>query len=188
VDVRVVAATKVDLKEAIAEGRFREDLFYRLSVIPVRIPPLRDRREDVSPLVMHFLQRYTEREGHKQLRLSLNCLQALEAYRWPGNVRELENVIERLVATCVGPECGLKSLPADLVNGSLRADAPAEDEFPAEGMDLMAELDRFERRIIRWAMSRTRGNKSHAARLLSLSRSTLSDHMRRLELDPSEMV
>jgi len=186
VDVRVVAATKVDLRKKIGEGEFREDLYYRLSVIPIHIPPLRHRKEDISPLVSHFLDRFCEREKCDAMRLSPECIKALEAYTWPGNVRELENVVERLVATCPGPTCGLDALPPELVNGRLDEDVPLPSTFPKDGIDLLGELDRVESRIIRWALARTGGNKSKTARLLQLSRSTLADHMRRLQLEAGD--
>ena len=182
VDVRVVAATKIDLRQAAAEGAFRADLFYRLSVIPITLPPLRERTEDIPLLVNHFLVRFAERDGRDPLKLSPDCLQVLEGYGWPGNVRELENVVERLAAVCPGPRCGLEVLPPEVVSGGAeRLVAPIE--IPPDGLDLTGELDRFESRILRWAIERTGGNKSKMARMLQISRSTLADHMRRLGLD-----
>ncbi len=182
VDVRVVAATKIDLRQAAAEGAFRDDLFYRLSVIPITLPPLRERTEDIPLLVNHFLVRFAERDGRDPLKLSPDCLQVLEGYGWPGNVRELENVVERLAAVCPGPRCGLEVLPPEVVSGGAeRLVAPIE--IPPDGLDLTGELDRFESRILRWAIERTGGNKSKMARMLQISRSTLADHMRRLGLD-----
>ena len=179
VDVRVVAATKVDLRQAAAEGAFRDDLYYRLSVIPIVLPPLRERGDDIPLLVNHFLSRFAERDGRDALRLSTDCLHALEGYPWPGNVRELENVVERLAAVCAGPSCGLEVLPPEIVGaGADRMVAPVE--IPDEGLDLVGELDRLESRIICWAVERTGGNKSKMARLLRISRSTLADHMNRL--------
>ena len=181
VDVRVVAATKVDLRQAASEGTFRDDLYYRLSVIPIVLPPLRERGDDIPLLVNHFLARFAERDGREPLKLSPDCLHALEGYPWPGNVRELENVVERLAAVCAGPRCGLEVLPPEIVgSGAERVVAPTE--IPDDGLDLAEELDRFESRIIRWAVERTGGNKSRMARLLRISRSTLADHMARLDL------
>ncbi len=181
VDVRIVAATKVDLRQAVSVGGFRGDLFYRLSVIPIVLPPLRDRGEDIPLLVNHFLGQFAERDGREPLKLAPDCLHALEGYAWPGNVRELENVVERLAAVCSGPRCGVEVLPTEIVGaGAESLIAPLD--LHADGLDLVEELDRFEGRIIRWAMERTGGNKSRMARLLRISRSTLADHMSRLGL------
>jgi DNA-binding NtrC family response regulator len=182
VDVRLVAATKVDLRELVDKERFRDDLYYRLSVIPLQIPPLRERGGDVPLLVQHFLRQFAERDGRDVLALDPRCMGVLESHPWPGNVRELENVIERLAATCSGPVCGLDSIPLELADGQRRAVAVDLQSFPDGGLDLIAELDKVESRIIRMALAHARGNKSQTARLLKLRRSTLVDHMGRLGL------
>ncbi len=183
VDVRVVVATKVDLRKAVAEKRFREDLYYRISVLPIKLPPLRERRGDIPPLVQHFLQAFADRDNAAPLKLDPVVMRDFEAYGWPGNVRELENVIERLSVTCAGPVCDRDTLPAELHAGSIHpAGAPNLVDPPPEGFHLQEELDRIERHYISWALGKTRGNKSQAARLLQLRRSTLTDHMTRLGL------
>ena len=183
VDVRVLVATKVDLRQAVAEGAFREDLFYRVSVLPIRLPPLQERRGDIALLAGHFLQRFAERDGGTPLEIAPEALRQLEAYGWPGNVRELENVMERLSLTCSGPRCSCEHLPRELAPSD---DPPDElgllSAPPAEGFALLDELNRIESHYIRWALERTRGNKAKAARLLRLSRTTLADHMSRLDI------
>ncbi|MFH1469931.1 MAG: sigma-54 dependent transcriptional regulator [Pseudomonadota bacterium] len=181
VDVRVVVATKVDLREEVAQRRFREDLYYRICVLPIRLPPLRARRGDIPLLAAHFLQRFAARDGRAPLRLSSGAMSCLEAWSWPGNVRELENVMERLSLTCGEPEVSVEALPAEQRCAGVRAAAsPLLCEPPPEGLALIGELNRIERHYIAWALERTRGNKSQAARLLQLSRTTLADHMSRL--------
>jgi DNA-binding NtrC family response regulator len=181
VDVRVVVATKIDLRQAVADGTFREDLYYRVSVLPIRLPRLRDRRGDIPLLMEHFLQRFAERDGRAPLSVEPDALRQLERYTWPGNVRELENVMERLSLTCAQGSCGCDNLPRELTElsdeESLRCLAA---EPPPEGLDLLDELARLEAHYIRWALERTQGNKSKAARLLRLSRTTLADHMTKL--------
>ena len=183
VDVRVVVATKIDLRQAVAEGVFREDLFYRVSVLPIRLPPLRERRPDISLLAGHFLQQFAERDGQPALKIEPYAMSRLEGYHWPGNVRELENVMERLSLTCSGPTCSADNLPAELDRHPEETEAfSLPMEPPPEGFALLNELNRIEAHYIRWALARTRGNKSQAARLLQLSRTTLADHMSRLDI------
>ena len=183
VDVRVVVATKIDLRQAVADGIFREDLFYRVSVLPIRLPPLRERRSDIALLAGHFLQQFADRDSQPPLKLEPEALRGLEAYHWPGNVRELENVMERLSLTCPGPTCSCENLPPELDRRpGASGDFSVPAEPPPEGFALLDELGRIESHYIRWALARTRGNKSQAARLLGLSRTTLADHMSRLEI------
>ena len=124
VDVRIVAATNIDLKEAVRQGAFREDLYYRLDVVPIELPPLRERREDVLALAQHFIRKYNEENGrHVADQLAPDVLALLEQYTWPGNVRELENVIERAVVIAPGPEVTRECLPAEIADPS-KAVAP----------------------------------------------------------------
>ncbi len=183
VDVRVVVATKIDLRQAVDDGIFREDLYYRVSVLPIRLPPLRERRGDIPLLARHFLERFAERDGGDPLKIEASAMQQLEAYRWPGNVRELENVMERLSLTCTGPQCSCENLPAELTTATAEpAQSGVIAEPPAEGFAMLEELNRIEAHYIRWALERTRGNKSRAAKLLQMSRTTLADHMSRLDI------
>ena len=159
-DVRVVAATNVDLREALEQGTFREDLYYRLNVVRLNIPPLRERKEDIPYLVDHFAKKFGGR-------ISESAIERMMAYHWPGNVRELENVVERSILLAPGPEVGAEDVRIDTMERS-RPAAPV-DGFLPEGMT----LDQFEQHLIREALKRANGNKSHAARLLGLTRNAL---------------
>ncbi len=161
VDVRVIAATNVDLREALEQGTFREDLYYRLNVVSLNIPPLRERKEDIPYLVDHFTQKFGGR-------FSESAIERLTAYHWPGNVRELENVVERSILLAPGPEVDAADVRIDTAQRSRPAAASA-DGFLPEGMT----LDQFEQHLIREALKRANGNKSHAARLLGLTRNAL---------------
>jgi DNA-binding NtrC family response regulator len=161
VDIRVVASTHRDLHQLAEEGRFRRDLYYRLNVIAIAIPPLRQRPEDLVPLVAHFLHKHGGRNGRGQARISVSALEALARYAWPGNVRELENAIERALVLGRGEQIGLEDLP-EVVRGRL----PAEP-------DGLGPLARVEREHIMRTLQSVKGNKSAAARLLGLDRKTL---------------
>lgn len=175
VDVRVIAATNRDLQQAIADGTFREDLFYRLNVVPIFLPPLRQRQSDIPLLVAHFLDKF--KAGDKKL--SQEALEALVAYQWPGNIRELENTIERMVILSHGDELGLPDLPAEVRLGpSASRASSAGIVLPDEGCDLEeVELD-----LIRQALDRAGGSVPKAAKLLGLTTKTLESRMARLGL------
>jgi DNA-binding NtrC family response regulator len=160
-DVRVVAATNVDLRAALENGTFREDLYYRLNVVPMDIPPLRDRKEDIPYLVQHFAKKFNGE-------ISDGAMERLMSYHWPGNVRELENVIERSVLLAQGPRVEADDIRID-TTGRSRPAATMADQFLPEGMT----LDAYEQSIIREALKRADGNKSQAARLLGLTRNAL---------------
>jgi DNA-binding NtrC family response regulator len=180
VDVRVVAATNQDLLAAIRERRFREDLYYRLAVIPIELPPLRERPDDVALLAHHFLGKKAEALGVPAPALAPAVLERLSAYEWPGNVRELENLMERLVVFARGGTIGLESL-----GGSLRTlplAARPQRLLPEAGVDLEAQLRDFETELIRQALERTGWNKQRAAALLKLSRPTLFTKIQRAGL------
>ncbi len=166
-DIRIIAATNQDLSKAVAENRFREDLFYRINVIPVHLPPLRERREDISLLADHFLRRYREQMGKPATGISGEALALLEAYRWPGNVRELENVIERAVALERTPVVLPDSLPPAL-RGSAPATGPTID-LPDRGFQLEAHVEGIERSYIVEALRRAGGVQSRAAEILGMS-------------------
>jgi two-component system response regulator PilR (NtrC family) len=183
VDVRVLAATNSDLKRMVAEGTFREDLFYRLNVIPVRIPALRERRGDIPLLAQHFLDRFTGEASPPRGRVTLaqEAQQALMAYGWPGNVRQLENVIERAFALSPGRSQILAAdLPPELEKLPIAVN-PAEFVLPDTGVNLEDVVASFERTLIHRALERTEGNKSQAAELLCLKRTTLIEKLKRLE-------
>ena len=183
VDVRVVAATNSDLKKMVLEGTFREDLFYRLNVIPVRIPALRERRADIPLLAQHFLDAFTRESSPPRGRVTIaqEAQQGLMAYEWPGNVRQLENVIERAFALSPGRSQILAGdLPPELGQTPMAVD-PSEYVLPEPGVDLESVVARFEHGLIKRALERTNGNKSQAADLLQLKRTTLIEKLKRLE-------
>ncbi|MBL8721855.1 MAG: sigma 54-interacting transcriptional regulator [Myxococcales bacterium] len=173
VDARVIAATNVDLKDAIATGRFREDLYYRLRVVPIHVPPLREREEDVEPLARHLLSRIGAREG-RAVRFSPEVLLALKRHPWPGNVRELENAIEYAVAICQRQTVQLEDLPPEVADGSLESPPSAEPDPGEVGSDEAAR--------VRAALDAHRWHHARAAAELGISRTTLWRKMRSLGL------
>ncbi|MGZ4818427.1 MAG: sigma-54-dependent transcriptional regulator [Terriglobales bacterium] len=172
VDVRVIAATNRDLERATSEGNFREDLYYRLSVIPIHVPALRERREDISMLANHFLKKYAPAAGKSILRISEDSLRALAGYDWPGNVRQLENAIERAVALCSGNELQVE-LPVErtLVRAAAASSggAPSAVSIPADGMDMERYVADLERALIQSALRQCNGVQTRAAEMLKLS-------------------
>jgi transcriptional regulator with PAS, ATPase and Fis domain len=176
VDVRVIAATNSDLGRMVAEGQFREDLFYRLNVIPVQLPPLRERREDIPLLVQHFLEKL-QRGGTL---VAQEAMRRLMAYSWPGNVRQLENAIERAVAFSGGRgQINVEDLPPEFSTRASPA-LQASLDLPEEGVDLNLVLAGLEGDLIRRSLERTGGNKGQAARLLRINRTTLVEKLKRL--------
>jgi two-component system response regulator PilR (NtrC family) len=184
VDVRIIAATNVGLREMTALGRFREDLFYRLNVITVELPPLRDRREDVPLLVQHFLDKYSEESRRDTLILSPEAMDRLMVYDWPGNVRELENVIERAVVLCAGREIGVDLLP-DHVSG-LPSTAEPNVVIPADGIQFREVIIGHERRYIEAALEAAGGVQKKAAELLHIKPTTLNEMMKRYDIRPKK--
>jgi DNA-binding NtrC family response regulator len=195
VDVRVIAATNSDLTKLVAEGQFREDLFYRLNVIPVQLPALRERKEDIPLLVQHFLAKFeAERDAVPaggntkgavdrlpRVTVSQEGMRRLMAYQWPGNVRQLENAIERAVAFTAGrSQIDVEDLPTE-VQQAQETTAASSVTLPEEGMDLEAFVANIERELIQRSLERTGGNKGQAARLLNLKRTTLVEKLKRLQ-------
>jgi transcriptional regulator with PAS, ATPase and Fis domain len=211
VDVRVIAATNSDLKKMVSEGEFREDLYYRLNVIPMQLPPLRDRKEDIPLLVQHFLKKFSgpesgafvnpradhahksipssSRDEHaegrspepRSLTVSQQAMRCLMAYSWPGNVRQLENAIERAVALSGGRS---QLEMADLtpeIQQASQAVAAPDLHLPEEGIDFEGYVNKIEHELIRRALEKTGGNKGQASRLLNLKRTTLVEKLKRLE-------
>ena len=168
-DIRVIAATNQDLTRLVAEGRFREDLFYRINVIPISLPALRERREDIPLVAEHFLVKYAEQMGKSISGISHDAMQLLVRYEWPGNIRELENVIERAVALEATPAILADSLP--LAVREARGAGPAEirETLPDTGFDLEARVKEIEREYIAQALERTGGVQVKAAELLGMS-------------------
>jgi transcriptional regulator with GAF, ATPase, and Fis domain len=186
VDVRVIAGAKRDLRRLVAEGKFRQDLYYRLNVIPIVLPPLRERREDILLLADHFLRRSFRGRGVEPRPLSPLARHAFLTYDWPGNVRELENSCERIAQTCRCREVKFGCVPASiLLRSQPRESAPlVVDATPPsrEAVSLDDRLHEVESRLITWALTASRGNKSRAAELLQIKRSTLGDRIRKLGL------
>jgi len=179
VNVRVIAASNVDLATAVAKGTFREDLFYRLQVVPIVIAPLRERRSDIPLLAEHFIGRIRERTPGREIAISREAMVALWSYDWPGNVRELENMVERLAIMCEGSIFDTSILPENLV-ASVRPLSPAVGVKLSDGAVNLNNLVReLEGRLINDALKQTGGNKQAAARLLGLKRTTFSAKLRR---------
>jgi len=167
VDVRLIAASNRDLGKAVADGVLREDLFYRLNVIPIHLPPLRDRREDIPLLVAHFIKKLAREVGREVRSVTPEAVAVLEQYHWPGNIRELENVVERALVLGSSDMLVVDALPASVRQPRDRDDVPVE--LPTEGIDLEATLDRIERRYIQMALDRVGGVQTRAAELLRVS-------------------
>jgi len=189
VDVRVIAATNKELQQAVQRGQFREDLFFRLNVLPVNIPPLRERSEDVPPLVKHFAGRQSARLG-RPVQVDAGAMQLLAAYRWPGNVRELANIVERLVILStedtITAEQVVRVLPQDGARPGGAASAGEAGEW--RDVALADALDSYERTLIARALSAAHGNVAEAARRLATDRANLYRRMRRLGLEPPRNV
>ena len=182
VDVRVIAATNRDLKRMVDEKKFRLDLFYRLNVVDVELPPLRDRRSDIPLLVAQFLEGANERHGRCVTGLHPSVMLAFDSYPWPGNIRELANVVERMVVLKrSGGELVAGDLPPQLgTSGGVRPASASSGELPAMGIDLRQHLAGVEESLIQAALERTRGNRNAAAILLGMNRTTLVEKLRRI--------
>ena len=190
VNVRIITGSKKDLKQLVAEGKFREDLFYRLNVLPINLPPLRERREDIPALMDHFFKRFFRQRGETAPEISTMVKNVFTRYHWPGNVRELENACERMAQTCT---CGtirvgcmgaqvLFQVGPDALNAPPSADA---EGLPA-GISLDDRLREVETSLIAWALKVSKSNKSRAAELLNIKRSTLGDRIARCGLQMPE--
>jgi transcriptional regulator with PAS, ATPase and Fis domain len=177
VDVRLIAATNRDLRAALEEGTFREDLYYRLNVVPIDIPPLREHREDVPDLANHFLARFSRENGKAVEGITSAAMSLLTDYHWPGNARQLENTIERAVALSSGPVIDANDIQLDTAPS--KSHAAASTHFLPEGMT----LEQWEDNMIREALRRANGNKSQAARLLGLSRNALRYRLSKLGVE-----
>ncbi len=186
VDVRVLTGSKRDLRQLVAEGTFREDLFYRLNVIPVQLPPLRERTEDIPLLIDHFFGRYFKARGKEAKPMSRAMLDAFMRYPWPGNVRELENACERIAQTCICDSVVAGCVPASILfhrtaGAGTGVPAPAPSPGPM-GVSLEDRIREVETSLIGWALKASDGNKSKAAVLLKVKRSTLGDRIKKLGL------
>ncbi len=184
-NVRVISATNANLEEQVARGKFREDLYYRLNVIPLHLPPLRERREDILLLAKHFLQETCKDMNRQLMTLSTGALQALEAYDWPGNVRQMENVIERTVALTDGDLIERRDLPPDLGGGEDEQELSGVlcPRVTSKGVSMVKIIEEIERCMIKEAMSLGGGVKARAANLLGINRTTLVEKIKRLGLE-----
>ncbi len=181
-DIRVIAATNADLQQMVKEGTFREDLYYRLNVIPITLPPLRTRLEDIPLLARHFVQKSCKDNGLPAKTISQDSLRMLMGYHWPGNIRQFENAIEHAVALSgTAPEIGPEALPAQLRERS-NASLAAYPSIPDEGICFTDVVSGLERDLILQCLEKTGGNKRQAARLLNLSRTTFIDKLQRLQV------
>jgi len=187
VDVRVIAATNQNLEKAIRSGAFREDLFYRLNVIPIEVPPLRERKEDLPLLVQHFLDRLNSEKARKVEGVSAAALDRMLEHDWPGNVRELENLIERMVVIRGEGVLDVSDLPAQFRRGAAASDATVPNLGPG-GVDFNDVIDRLETKLILQALDRTGWNKNQAARLLGLNRTTLIEKIKKKGLESQAPV
>jgi DNA-binding NtrC family response regulator len=193
-DVRVIAATNADLERAVEIGSFRRDLFYRLSVFPITLPPLRERPGDIHPLVIHFLELYKQKTGRFVGGISKDALQALINYGWPGNVRELENAIERAVIIASGRQIELDDLPEAVSKRSVeertqirgeRVRAASEGRTASLDVDIPSTMDEVERQIIEATLDYTGGDKTRAAKTLGIGRKTLYRKLDQYGLRPA---
>jgi len=193
VDVRIIAATNKDLEEMVATRDFREDLFYRLSVIPITIPPLRERRDDIPLLIHSFLARFNSDRKHAVKGFSRDALDTLCNYDWPGNVRELENLVERVVILKDNGFITIDDLPEKYLSSRVQVQVPllptddvVPDQLPEGGICLNSAVDGFENNLILQALTRTKGNKKEAALLLNLKRTTLIEKLKKKNLNFNE--
>ncbi|MFH1177603.1 MAG: sigma-54 dependent transcriptional regulator [Acidobacteriota bacterium] len=182
VDVRIIAATNAELPRMVAEGAFREDLYYRLNVITIEIPPLRERRDDVPALAAHFMRKFSDENDKPAISLAPQTLDVLLSYHWPGNVRQLENVIERGVVLCAGDAFEVDLLPAEV----LQPQTVPPSHLPAEGLDLRDAVNQYTRALIEASLARCGGVQRRAARMLKVRPSTLNEMIRRLGIANGE--
>jgi len=180
-DVRILAATHRDLEARVAERQFREDLFFRLNVVPIRVPPLRERIEDLPALIAALVKR-GEADGRPSIEFSDVALACMRSYPWPGNVRELQNLVERLSIMCGGRRVEREDLPHAIGERRHRAPQLSETFIPSDGLDLREHLGSIEKHLIRTALEQTDGTVAHAARLLKLRRTTLVEKLRKYDL------
>src|SRR5438067_2921504 len=185
VDVRVIAATNQDLNESIRTGSFREDLFYRINVIPIALPPLRQRREDIPLLVDHFITKFSSQMGVPQKRISADAMRLIEKYHWPGNVRELENVLERMIALEPSEVLTTKSLPEQVLLGGAIPDVSTFD-LPPDGISLQDHLESIGKIFMLKALERTGGVQTQAAELLRMSFRSFRYYAKKYDLIPRD--
>ena len=181
-DVRVIAATNANLENAIKNGSFREDLYYRLNVIPILLPPLRKRRNDIPLLIDHFINKYTEKNNLKRMKISSEAIDLLTNYAWPGNVRELENTIENSVVMCDKKTIAISDLPQYLHIRNIKGTNASSVQFPKDELDYSTQLELSERQIIQKALEKTDHNRTKAAELLGISLRTMRYKVKKYNL------
>jgi DNA-binding NtrC family response regulator len=184
-NVRVIAATNVDLEDAVAEGRFREDLFYRLNVIPIRIPALRERKSDIPLLLSHFIQTFNRTRNRQLSGISSEAMEMLVNYSWPGNIRELENLVERLSILKGAGMIDVHDLPEKYRKAHVSSD-PTKLDIPDNGVDFNTAVDSYENALIMRALEKTGWNRNQAALLLKLNRTTLVEKIKKKGLRPPD--
>ena len=185
IDVRVITGSKRSLRRMVTEGKFRQDLFYRLNVLPIWLPPLRERREDIAPLTDHFMKRFFKGATGQPPVLSPTVRELFQRYPWPGNVRELENACERISQTCTCSQVRCGCMPATMLflpPAAAMLPPPRETLEQIGAVSLDDRLEEVESHLIRWALKASHGNKSKAAEFLQIRRSTLGDRIRKLGL------
>jgi two-component system response regulator PilR (NtrC family) len=184
VDVRIIAATNVDLQQMMGEGRFREDLYYRLNVINMQLPPLRDRKEDIPLLVQHFLEKYGAENARGGLEITPAALDVLSDYDWPGNIRELENTIERAVVLATGSRIDTDLIPENIrTNRSFRL---PQINVPPEGIPFREVVSDFEKSLIESTLEAAGGVQKRAAELLQIKPTTLNEMIKRYDIRPKK--
>lgn len=186
-DVRIIAATHVDLEKAVKEDRFREDLYYRLNVIPVNMPPLRERRSDIPILIDYFVNKFNSEKRRDIDGVSSDAMDKLKAHSWPGNVRELENLVERFVILKRSGVVGPDDLPEKISGSQAAPTVSVEASLPAEGISLKDAVDEFENKLIIEALNRTDWNKNMAAKLLGLKRTTLVEKIKKKGIEDADL-
>jgi DNA-binding NtrC family response regulator len=183
VDIRVITATNKNLRQAMEANRFREDLFYRLNVIPLTVPPLRERRADIPALVNHFLNKFRQSRGSVVKGLAPETMEKLLQYSWPGNIRELENIVERMVILAETDVLTLDDLPSR-ISGITNAAPPTQFDLPEDGIDFNAVISDFENKLLLQALEKSNWVKNKAAKLLKLNRTTLVEKLKKKDLHP----
>ncbi|MEA3545038.1 MAG: sigma 54-interacting transcriptional regulator, partial [Thermodesulfobacteriota bacterium] len=177
-NIRLISATNVDLQERVKTGQFREDLYYRLNVIPINLPPLRDRRGDIPQLARFFMEKICKEMKRPQVSIGTDAIQAMENYNWPGNVREMENIIERTIALTDSTIIGCEDLPPD-IGKKLSGSVLSAPQMTTGGIDMNRVITEIECEMIQQAMILGHGVKARAAELLNINRTTLVEKMKR---------
>ena len=188
INVRVICATKKDLKKLVQDGKFREDLYYRLNVVAIHLPPLRERKEDIPLLVKYFIKKYATRQNVPIHSISQVALNVLLLYTWPGNIRELENVIEHAVAFCTSNEIIPENLPGNLTGGELPTSVFPVELSKVDSINLQETLTDVEERLLLWAFQKTNGNQVRMAEILQIPRTTLQNKLVKFNITKTNIV